>query len=384
MKANRNRDDTHWMTRAMTLARKGEGLTQPNPPVGAVVVRNGKIVGEGWHKKAGGPHAEVIALDKAGAKARGAALYVTLEPCSTTGRTPPCTERIRESGVARVIVATTDPNPKHAGRGIRLLRRVGIDVVTNVCRAEGESLIEPFAKWITEGRPFVTLKLGITVDGKIADRRGHSRWITGPQARQEVQALRRRVDAVMVGAGTVISDNPSLWPRPAKGREPLRVIVDGKGRATASAQVFTDQYATHTIWAVNGSVAAKRKPRQTAHGARVWKIPTSRKAGVRSLLTQLGGEGVLHVLCEGGGELAESLIRSGCVDEFVFFLSPKIMGGRDSRPAVGGKGWLMADLPELKFLECKPVGQDILIRARPVLARAAKDTKDSKDLAVRS
>ncbi len=364
-----NDTHTHWMARALSLARKGEGLTRPNPPVGAVVVRKGEIVGEGWHRKAGGPHAEVIALDKAGAKARGATLYVTLEPCSTSGRTPPCTQRIRESGVARVVVATRDPNPKHAGRGIRLLRRAGIDVTINVCRAEGESLIEPFARWITEKRPFVTLKLGITMDGKIADRRGHSRWITGPQARREVQALRRRADAVMVGAGTVISDNPSLWPRPAKGRQPLRVIVDGKGRAPASAQVFTDEHAAHTVWAVNRSAIGKRKPRQTAHGAQVWKIPASRSAGARSLLKQLAREGILHVLCEGGGELAESLIRAGCVDEYVFFLSPKIMGGRESRPAVGGKGWLMADVPELKIIEIRPEGKDILIRARTVQGR---------------
>ncbi len=358
-------DHTEWMERALALARKGEGLTRPNPPVGAVVVRKGQVVGEGYHRKAGGPHAEVLALKQAGRRAKGASLYVTLEPCSTTGRTPPCTDRILESGVSEVVVAAQDPNPNHAGRGLRLLRKRGVRVTTGVCRAEAAELIRPFARWVRDGRPFVTLKLGITVDGKIADRQGHSRWITGAQARHEVQALRRRADAVMVGAGTVIADNPSLWPRPANGRRPLRVIVDGKGRAPSSAHVFTDEHADHTVWAVNKRMTAKRAQRHTAHGARVITIPASRTSSVSSLLNQLGREGILHVLCEGGGDLAESLIRAGCVDEYVFFVSPKIMGGRDSRNAVSGKGWLMAELPELRFIGYKPVGKDIMIRARP-------------------
>lgn len=357
--------DAQWMTRALALARKGEGLTRPNPPVGAVVVRNGQSVGEGWHRKAGGHHAEVYALRQAGALAKGGTLYITLEPCSTTGRTPPCTERIRASGVTEVVVAVKDPNPKHAGRGIRQLRRAGVRMRTGICETEARELIRPFTRWVTDGRPFVTLKLGLTMDGKIADRHGHSRWITGPKARHAVQDLRRRVDAVMVGAGTVIADNPSLWPRPAKGRQPFRVIVDGQGRAPSSAHVFTDPHAAHTIWAVNRKVADKSGLRQIAQGARMFPIPVSRTTGVRSLLKQLAGEGVLHVLCEGGGELAESLIRAGCVDEYVIFLSPKIMGGRESRDAVGGKGWLMSDLPELKFIETRPVGDDLLIRALP-------------------
>ena len=358
-------DHTYWMERALALARNGEGLTRPNPPVGAVVVRKGQCVGEGYHRKAGGPHAEVHALKQAGRRAKGATLYVTLEPCSTTGRTPPCTDRILESGVTEVVVAVKDPNPKHAGRGLRLLRKRGVRVTTGICRAKAAELLLPFARWVEVGRPFVTLKLGITVDGKIADRQGHSRWITGPQARHEVQALRRRADAVMVGAGTVIADNPSLCPRPAKGRRPLRVIVDGKGRAPSSARVFTDEHADHTVWAVNRGIPAKQTQRHTAHGARTMTIPTSRTSSVQALLKQLGGEGILHVLCEGGGDLAESLIRAGCVDEYVFFVSPKIMGGSNSRNAVSGKGWLMAELPEVRFMEYRPVGKDIMIRARP-------------------
>jgi diaminohydroxyphosphoribosylaminopyrimidine deaminase / 5-amino-6-(5-phosphoribosylamino)uracil reductase len=358
-------DHTYWMERALALARKGAGLTRPNPPVGAVVVRKGQCVGEGYHRKAGGPHAEVHALKQAGRRAEGATLYVTLEPCSTTGRTPPCTDRILESGVTEVVVAVNDPNPIHAGRGLRLLRKRGVRVTTGICRAEAAELLLPFARWVRDGRPYVTLKLGITVDGKIADRQGHSRWITGPQARREVQALRRRADAVMVGAGTVIADNPSLWPRPANGRRPLRVIVDGKGRAPSSARVFTDEHADHTVWAVNKGMTAKRAQRHTAHGARTMTIPASRNSSAQALLKQLGGEGILHILCEGGGDLAESLIRAGCVDEYVFFVSPKIMGGRDSRNAVSGKGWLMTELPEVRFIEYKPVGKDIMIRARP-------------------
>ena len=201
-----------WMQRALRLARRGEGLTRPNPPVGAVAVKSGKIVGEGYHRRAGGPHAEVVALSKAGTKARGCTLYVTLEPCCTWGRTPPCTDLILSSGVRRVVVSVRDPNPRHSGRGLTLLRRKGIRVIEGVCAEEGMKLIAPFAKWIRRGLPYVTLKLGMSVDGKIADRKGRSRWITGPEARNKVHELRRRVDGILVGGGTVRNDDPSPAP----------------------------------------------------------------------------------------------------------------------------------------------------------------------------
>ncbi len=355
-----------WMGRALDLARRGEGLTRPNPPVGAVVVRDGMMVGEGWHRKAGGPHAEVIALEKAGERAKGATLYVTLEPCSTTGRTPPCTTLIRNSGVSNVIIAVRDPHPHHQGRGVRMLRAADIRVKVGVGRVDAAELIAPFTRWIQSGRPYVTLKLAVTLDGKIADRRGHSKWISGSRARRVVKVMRRRVDAIMVGGGTVVADNPSLWPKPTESRNPYRVILDREGQSSPSSKIYTDKQAAQTVVALGKEVAASHATRYIHHGARVLHIPKGRMAGIQSLLKQLAEMDILHVLCEGGGDLADSLIRAGAVDEYVFFVAPKIMGGDASISAVRGKGWLMSELPELYFTESCNIGEDIMIKARPL------------------
>lgn len=354
-----------WMQRALALAARGEGLTRPNPPVGAVVVKNGKIVGEGWHRRAGGPHAEPVALRQAGSQARGSTIYITLEPCSTHGRTPPCTERILEAGVREVVIGAIDPNPKHAGRGVRLLRRRGIKVVTGICKEEATALIEPFAKVVTARRPWVTLKLGMTMDGKIADQRRQSKWITGAVARREVQSMRRRADVVMVGAGTVAADDPSLWPRPAKGRTPWRVVVDTHGRTCPQSRVYTDEYAAHTIVALGEDVSNQRARRYARQGCEVLRVPNSRPTGVKAILQRLTELGALHVLCEGGGDLAAVLVEAGLVDEWVGFVAPRILGGTTSISAVGGSGWLLPDLPQWQFVECKMVGKDMMLRARP-------------------
>jgi diaminohydroxyphosphoribosylaminopyrimidine deaminase/5-amino-6-(5-phosphoribosylamino)uracil reductase len=324
-----------FMQRALALARRGEGLTRPNPPVGAVLVQNGQIIAEGFHKKAGDPHAEVNCLKSAIGNLKSSILYVTLEPCSTSGRTPPCTDLILERGIRRVVVGTNDPNPAHAGRGIRLLRRAGVEVITGVCRAEAEALIAPFAKRILTGMPYVTLKLASTVDGRIADAAGKSKWITGPQARAKVQDLRRAADAIMVGAGTVRADDPSLLPRPAKGRAPWRVIVGTD--VPANAKVLTDEAAERTLM-MNGSL--------------------------KKILRDLGKRGVMHVLCEGGGELAGSLIRAGLVDEFAFFVAPALLGG-EGVPMVGKNGWPLAKMPLLRFQALEKCGEDVFIRALP-------------------
>ena len=328
------------MQRALELARRGEGLTRPNPPVGAVLVQNGKIIAEGFHKKAGGPHAEVNCLRQVkGQKSKSlksAILYVTLEPCSTIGRTPACTDLILERGIRRVVVACKDPNPAHAGKGLRKLRRAGVDVTLGVCRKEAEALIAPFAKRMLTGLPVVTLKLGITLDGRIADGSGTSQWITGPAARKQVQALRRAADAVMVGAGTVRADNPSLLPRPAKGRAPWRVVVGSDIPKTS--KVLTDEAASRTLVA-NGSL--------------------------KKILRDLAKNDVMHVLCEGGGELAGSLIRAGLVDEFVIFMAPSLLGGTGF-PMVGKKGWALNKLPRLSFQALEKCGEDVLIRAVPM------------------
>lgn len=345
-----------FMRRALELAVKGEGLTRPNPPVGAVIVKNNRIIAEGWHRKAGTAHAERVALANAGAKAKGAALYVTLEPCCTHGRTPPCTEAIIAAGIRTVIVASTDPNPKHRGRGFAELRKNGIKVVRGVCEAEGDELIAPFAKWITTGLPLVTLKLGMSLDGKIADRNKKSKWITGPESRKRVQEMRRRADAIMVGAGTAKADDPQLQPRPAYGRKPWRVIVDADGIIPACSRVLTDSAAARTI-------LAGRNPSAGKSAATVIRLP--KRNPLRHLLRELGKMGILHVLCEGGGELAASLIEEQCVDRLAFFAAPVLIGGRASVNSIGGRGWLMGGLPRTVITGVERIGNDILILARP-------------------
>lgn len=358
-------DHARWMEHALQLARRGEGLTRPNPPVGAVVVRDGQIVGKGYHRRAGGPHAEVSALQKAGTQAKGATLYITLEPCSTQGRTPPCTEAIAAAGIRKVVWAINDPNPAHAGRATRWLRRRGIEVERGVGRDEAAALLQPFTHYCCTGRPWITLKLGITVDGRIADRNRHSRWITGPEAREEVQALRRRVDAVWIGSGTVRADNPSLWPRPAKGRQPWRVVQDGAGHSPPSAQVFTDAHAPHTFIALDRRASDRDRHAYQSCGAQIVDVPQDPVRAVKRVCAELAKRGALHVLCEGGGGLADTLIRAACVDEYWFFLAPKVMGGNDGIPAIGGRSRLMNALRELEFIEHRAVGRDLLIRACP-------------------
>ncbi len=353
--------DVKWMQLALSLARRAEGLTRPNPPVGAVVVKNGRKVGQGWHKKAGGLHAEVFALRQAGEAARGATIYVTLEPCSTFGRTPPCSDAILRAGIARVVVGTADPNPKHTGRGLRLLRRAGLRVEVGACADEAAALIAPFACHMLRQRPFITLKLGLSLDGRIADPTHSSRWITGPEAREVVQAMRRASDAILVGAGTVRHDDPSLWPRPDGKRNPWRVIVVRQGPLPLKAQIFTDEHVARTIVAApkGWQPACAGKIRQA--GATVLELPKNRFLSV--LAQELGRLGLLRVLCEGGGILAGELIRTGLVDELTVFLSPMLIGGNVG--AMGTTEWRLAQAPRFRLRECRPVGKDLFLKLSP-------------------
>ena len=332
--------DIQYMMRAIELARRGEGMTRPNPPVGAVLVLEDHIVAEGWHRKAGEDHAERDCLNKLppiASSLKNATLYVTLEPCSTHGRTPPCTEIILEKGVGRVVVSVTDLNPQHAGRGLEILRDAGVDVVVGVCEKEGRELIAPFEKFITTGMPYVTLKLASTLDGRIADREGNSKWITGTEARERVQEMRRRSDAVMVGSATIVADDPSLLPRPAEGRKPWRVVI-GK-TIPSNSVVLTDEAAEQTL--VRSS------------------------AELKDVLKELAEQhDVMHVLCEGGGKLAAGLIGEGLVDEFAFFVAPKLMGA-DGLPNFARMGGLMADVQNLRFEAVEQLGEDLLLRAKP-------------------
>ena len=334
------KSDEQFMMRAIGLARQGEGLTRPNPPVGAVLVRDGEIIAEGWHQKAGGDHAEKACLKNLKPKTqslKSASLYITLEPCSSHGRTPPCTDLILEKGIGRVVVSVEDLNPKHAGRGLEILREAGVEVVSGVCEKEGRDLVAPFGKFITTGMPYVTLKLASTLDGKIADRTGDSKWITGFEARERVQEMRRRADAIMVGAATVRADDPSLLPRPAEGRKPWRVVI-GKN-IPADAKVLTDEAAEQTL-VYEGSL--------------------------KTILEELAEwHDIMHVLCEGGGQLAAGLLDEELVDEFAFFIAPKLMGA-DGLPNFPGTGGLISDVRNLEFHSLKMLGKDVLLRARPM------------------
>jgi diaminohydroxyphosphoribosylaminopyrimidine deaminase/5-amino-6-(5-phosphoribosylamino)uracil reductase len=358
--------DAAWMRRAITLARRGEGLTRPNPPVGAVVVADERIVGSGWHRRAGGAHAEAAALAAAGAHARGATLYVTLEPCCTRGRTPPCTDAIAAAGIRRVVVGMRDPNPAHNGRGLRKLRRGGVEIIEGVETGAVQSLMAPFACVQRNGRPLVTLKMGMTVDGRIADRRGVSQWITGPEARREVQRLRKRVDAVMVGGATVRRDNPSLLCRLRRQNQLARIVVDSAGRVDPAARVFTDTCRDRTLLATTARCPARVCERLERLGVRVLRLPE--KAGhvsLRALMTRLRRLGLLHVLCEGGGTLAGALLGQGLIDAFVFFVAPRILGDGDTTAVFSARDWLLGRMPALRFTSCRRVGDDLMIVAEP-------------------
>ena len=354
--------EQQWMRRALALARRAEGMTRPNPPVGAVLVKNGHLVGQGWHKKAGGPHAEVFALRQAGPAAKDSTLFVTLEPCSTTGRTPPCTEAILRAGVSRVVVGAVDPNPRHAGRGLRQLRKAGLRVDTGACGEEARDLIAPFACHMLRHRPFITLKLGLSLDGRIADHTHSSRWITGPEARNEVQALRRAADAIWVGAGTVRHDNPSLWPRPDLKRNPWRLITPQKGPLPLAAQVFTDEHAARTLvaapegWQPSCTRALRRR------GITVLELPQD--GFLSALASHLGTMGLLHVLCEGGGILAGELLQARLVDQLCVFLSPMLIGGPVG--AAGDAEWLLPTAPRFAWKELRSVGKDVFGRLIPI------------------
>ncbi len=374
--------DERWMRRALELARGGAGLTSPNPMVGAVIVRNGKIVGEGFHRRAGEPHAEIVALrstldarrstskipKNVGTRTlRRATLYVTLEPCCTHGRTPPCTDAIIVSGIRRVVAATPDPNPKHSGRGIKLLRRAGICVEVGLLREEATRLNEAFNKWIVTGLPFVTVKAAMSLDGKIATRTGDSKWISSEQSRKLAHAMRATADAVMVGSRTVIRDNPQLTARlaPAK-RQPLRIIVDSRGQTPLTARVYSDKFRGNTI--VLTTKASKGGWRATLErrGVRVLVLPSrGGKIDLRAALRELGRREITSVLVEGGSELIGALFDARLVDKLAFFYAPKIIGGKDAPPAVGGVGIArISRALELKSPAVEKVGGDFLVTAR--------------------
>lgn len=361
------RDET-FMARALELAARGQGRTWPNPSVGAVVVKRGHIVGEGFTAPAGGAHAEVAAVRAAGERARGADLYVTLEPCSHHGRTPPCADALLPLGLKRVVVAQVDPNPRVRGRGIRRLRAAGVAVDVGVGAVEAEVLLAGFRQWVTTGRPRVTLKLASSLDGRIAVAGGDARWITGAAARRFAHGLRDQHDAVLVGAGTVRQDDPRLTCRVAGGRDPVRVVVAGASvRLPPRAQIWSTPPAT---WLV---VPRGTAPRAVAaferRGATVLPVAARRgRMTWRSILQALGAHGLTTVLVEGGGTVAAGLLSAGLVDRLVWIAAPVLLGG-DGVAAVGGLGIRrVADGIRLGDATITPCGPDLIIDA-PVRAR---------------
>ena len=354
-----------YMRRALELARLGEGYTRPNPLVGAVVVKDGEVIAEGYHARYGGPHAEMVALERAGERARGADLYVNLEPCVHYGKTPPCVDRIIAAGVRRVILATRDPNPLVNGKGVDKLRSAGIEVVEGVLREEAEKLNEIFFHWVKTQRPFVALKLAMSLDGKIASRTGKSRWITGEEARRRVHELRRRYAAVLVGVNTVLTDDPQLTVREVEGPQPLRIVLDSHGRIPLSAKVLTGE--APTLIATTQAMPEEIEDKLREKGAEVWRLPAREdKVDLKKLLTGLGKRGIDSVLVEGGGEVAWAFFSQGLLDKVYLFYAPLILGGRDAVPGVGGEGFPSPqEALHLKDLTVERVGEDLLITGYP-------------------
>jgi len=356
-----------FMRRALELAERGRGLTSPNPMVGAVVVTpGGEVVGEGFHARAGAPHAEVEALRAAGARASAATLYVTLEPCAHQGRTPPCASAIVEAGVARVVAAVGDPNPLVSGRGFAELRRAGVEVVTGVAATEAERQNRVFLISMRERRPHVTLKAAMTLDGKIADVHGASRWITGEPARRHAHRLRSEADAIVVGVGTVLRDDPELtvrlghpWPR-----EPFRVVLDTAGRTPREARFVRAGTAGRAVIAVGAEAPEERLRELTVSGATIVRCPTrDARIDLGALLAELFAREVRAVLVEGGGEVHAAFLDAGLVDRVAMFVAPLLVGGRDATPVVGGAGRELKSAAKLGGFAVTALGDDLLIEA---------------------
>jgi diaminohydroxyphosphoribosylaminopyrimidine deaminase/5-amino-6-(5-phosphoribosylamino)uracil reductase len=357
--------DTKYMALAIRLAAKGRGFTSPNPMVGAVVVAKGRIVGQGHHPQLGGPHAEVVALRKAGRRARGATLYVSLEPCSHTNkRTPPCVPLIIASRVRRVVVAMQDPNPQVSGRGIASLRRAGLDVRVGCLREVAERLNEAYCHWMRTSRPLVTLKAGMTLDGKIATAAGESRWITGEVARRHAHHLRAEVDAVMVGIGTVLRDDPRLTARlPGRVHQPLRVIVDSRARISLTANVLSSALRGGTVIATTDRAPRRRVERLRALGTNVLVLPVREgQVSLSALLSQLGQLRVTSVLIEGGSTLNASALRHGVVNRVRLYIAPRLLGGQDAKGVFGGRApKRLAEAVSLTEVEVRHIGEGLLL-----------------------
>lgn len=358
------------MTLALRLAAKGLGQTSPNPMVGALVVKNGRIIGRGYHHGPGQPHAEILALNQAGPRAKGATLYVTLEPCChLLKRTPPCVPAVFQSGVKEVIVAMADPNSSVKGRGIASLRRAGIAVTTGIVREEAVQLNRAYLHWMSTGRPYVILKAGMTLDGKVATAQGESKWITGPLARRDAHRLRSQADAVLVGVGTVLKDNPSLTARlsdrPLKlaPKQPLRVVLDSTLRTLPRAAVCAKQDRAKTLIVTTSRASQLRRLSLERVGVEVVSVPTKGKhVSLPALMTMLGKRGITSLLIEGGSAVNAAMLREKLVNHVVLYVAPILMGGQDAKAMIGGRSpKRLAQALALRQVTVRRLGDDLVV-----------------------
>ena len=357
-------DDAYYMNIALQLAEAVQAQTSPNPPVGAVIVKSGAIVGMGAHLQSGEAHAEVVALNMAQERAKEATMYVTLEPCSHTGKTPPCVEAIKKSKVKRVVVATIDPHEKVDGRGIAMLQEAGVEVTVGVLQERADRLYQVFFHYIKQRYPYVTLKTAMTLDGKIASSTGDSKWITGATARLDGHRYRHQHDAILVGVGTVLADNPRLTSRLLHGNNPLRIILDTNLRTPIDAFVVTDEAAPTWIF-VGADVALSRiEAYEQQEQVQIIQLPVA-QVEIESVLTYLGEKSITSVYVEGGAQIHGAFLQEGLVDQYVTYIAPKLIGGQTAKTAMEGKGVAeVVDALKLTIKTVEMIGEDIKIVGR--------------------
>ena len=363
-----NSVDEKFMRLALSLAEKARGRTSPNPMVGAVIVRDGEIVGRGYHHKAGTPHAEIHAIADAGEKAIDAVIYVSLEPCSHYGRTGPCTQAIIEAGLSRVAMAMTDPNPEVSGRGKTALEAHGIQVQTGILETEARKLNEAYVKYITTKQPFVILKTAMSLDGKIATASGKSKWITSEESRRIVHQIRDEVDGIMVGIGTVMRDDPSLTTRlpDGRGRDPVRIILDSRGRMPLKSKVLHLDSPARTIIAVTPQASQEKIAQLKKHAEVLVITEQDGRVDLQALMRELGRMEIMSVLLEGGAEVNASALEAGIVDKVMVFIAPRLIGGAESPGPVGGPGIdELSEAVPLTDISMERVGEDILVTGVP-------------------
>jgi diaminohydroxyphosphoribosylaminopyrimidine deaminase/5-amino-6-(5-phosphoribosylamino)uracil reductase len=357
-------DDQYWMRRALELAERGRGRVEPNPLVGAVVVRQGRAVGEGWHQHFGQAHAEINALAQAGEAARGATLYVTLEPCCHHGKTPPCTDAVLRAGIVRVVAAMTDPFPEVAGKGAALLRAAGLACEIGLGEEEARRLNAPYLTLLAKGRPYVHAKWAMTLDGKIASRSGNSKWISGEASRQLAHELRGRMDAIIIGLGTALADDPLLTVRPPGPRTPIRIILDSQARLPVESRLVKSVAQAPLLVATTAEADKERSLRLEQLGCQVLILPAAEgRPSVPALLHELGRRRMTNVLVEGGAEVLGSFLDADLLEEIHVFLAPRLLGGSAAKTAIAGQGRnLIREALSLARWQTVPVGEDVYLR----------------------